>query len=107
LVKRQPSSDVAQGVIGKFQRSFEGPFAIRKIMNRSFVRTVQWRRKLTRSLQSVTSEAVFESQWRDVVNRYLDKPWMSIAESRKRSKAKFGWYSTRYLGISWMSLRKP
>jgi transposase InsO family protein len=35
LVKRQPTSDAAQGVIGKFQRPFEGPFTIRKIVNPS------------------------------------------------------------------------
>jgi hypothetical protein len=33
LVKRQPVSEAPQGIIGKFQRPFEGPFTIRKIIN--------------------------------------------------------------------------
>jgi hypothetical protein len=33
LVKSQPASDAAQGIIGKFQRPFEGPFTIQKVVN--------------------------------------------------------------------------
>jgi hypothetical protein len=33
LVKSQPISDATKGMIGKFQKTYEGPFLIRKIMN--------------------------------------------------------------------------
>jgi hypothetical protein len=33
LVKRQPASDALQGITGKFQRPFKGPFTIGKIIN--------------------------------------------------------------------------
>jgi transposase InsO family protein len=32
LVKRQPISDAAQGITGKFQRPFEGPYTIKKMV---------------------------------------------------------------------------
>jgi hypothetical protein len=35
LVKCQPTSDASQGVTGKFQRPFEGPFIISKIITPS------------------------------------------------------------------------
>jgi hypothetical protein len=33
LVKSQPISDATQGIIGKFQRPFEGPFIVQKVVN--------------------------------------------------------------------------
>jgi hypothetical protein len=33
LVKSQPVSDASRGIIGKFQRPYEGPFVIKEVIN--------------------------------------------------------------------------
>jgi hypothetical protein len=40
LVKCQPASDAAQGIIGKFQRPYEGPYLIYRQVNPSIYELV-------------------------------------------------------------------
>jgi hypothetical protein len=90
LVKHYPASVAAQGIIGKFQRPFEGPSTTRKIINPTLFELCDEEGSLQGldNLQHLKPylRATDEIEPTDV----LINTGMSIAESRKRSKAKFG-----------------